>query len=167
MKKERLIQAVRLQENLASIRKIAGWTAENLGEMLGVSKQNISNIENNNTKLSRAQYVAIRHFLDYQVIHNPDNTTLPFIVYLLLDRPEIVGHDYNSLKSAAQNIGVAASTMSGNTLNIFAITLLKATYTRYSDLIEIENSIKVAIKSFEKHDWTADIMSDVLTEDKI
>ena len=161
MKKERLIQAVRLQENLASIRKIAGWTAEDLGEMLGVSKQNISNLENDNTKLSQAQYVAIRHFLDYQVIHDPENIILPFIVYLLLDRPEIVGHDYNSLKNTAQDIGVAASTMSGSTLMIFAVTLLKTTYTQYSDLIEIENSIKVAMESFKKHDWTADIMSDV------
>ena len=54
-----------MQENLASFRKIAGCTAENLVEMLGVLKQNIDNKENDNAKLPRARYVAIRHFLEH------------------------------------------------------------------------------------------------------
>ena len=166
MKKERLIKTVRLQENLASIRKIAGWTAEDLGELLGVSKQNISNLENDNTKLSQAQYVAIRHFLDYQITHNLENTALPLMTHLLLDRLEIVGRDYKSLKDTAQNIGVAASTMNGETLRIFTITLLKASYTRVSDLTEINSTIKDAIEADESHDWTADIIGNVLKEDK-
>ena len=44
---ERNKQIRRLQQNLSSIRKIAGWTAEILGEKIGVTKQTISNIENN------------------------------------------------------------------------------------------------------------------------
>ena len=78
MKKERAIQITRLQENLSSLRKIAGWTAEDLGEMLGVSKQNISNLENIRVYLSQAQYIAIRHLLDYQAEHNSALSNPPF-----------------------------------------------------------------------------------------
>ena len=165
MKKERLIQVVRIQENLSSIRKIAGWTAENLGEMLGVTKQNISNLENGNTKLSQAQYIAIRHLVDYQSIQNPENTTLQLVTYLLLDCLDIVGHDYSDLRKIAQDIASAATVMNGQALRIFTNTLLKASYTRASDLMEMENTIKVGMEAFKSHDWTADIIEDVFKED--
>ena len=35
---ERAIQIKKLQQNLSSIRKIAGWTAETLGEKIDISK---------------------------------------------------------------------------------------------------------------------------------
>ena len=95
MRKERSIQIVRLQENLSSIRKIARWTAEDLGKMLGVSKQNISNLENRNTKLSQAQYIAIRHLIDYRAEQKPKNQALTRIVGLLVDRTELQGKAYN------------------------------------------------------------------------
>ncbi len=166
MKKERLIQVVRLQENLSSIRKIAGWTAEALGEMLGVSKQNISSLENGNTKLSQAQYIAIRHLVDYQSIQNPENTTLQLINHLLLDCLNIVGRDYNDLRNVAHNIASAATIMNGQALRIFANTLLKASYTRASDFAEIENTIKFEMEAYKNHDWTADIIEDIFKEDK-
>ena len=166
MKKERAIQIVRLQENLASIRKIAGWTAEDLGEMLGVSKQNISNLENGNTNLSQAQYIAIRHLIDYISEQKPKNVTLLRIVDLLVDRLEIQGHDHNALKDTAKNIGAAAVTMKGQALKIFAETLLKACYTRASDLTEIEGPLKDAIESKEKKNWTDDLVREIIKEDR-
>ena len=42
----RVRQVERLQENLATLRKLAGWTAEELGDKIGVTKQTISNWEN-------------------------------------------------------------------------------------------------------------------------
>lgn len=41
-----------VKENLQMIRKLAGWTIDDLGEKIGVSKQTISNLENANTKMS-------------------------------------------------------------------------------------------------------------------
>lgn len=158
MKKERLIKVIRLQENLANIRKIAGWTAEDLGEMLGVSKQNISNLENCNIKLSQAQYIAIRHLLDYQTACDHENTTLPLVIHLLIDRIELTGSDYNELKRTIKDIGAAAATMNGKTLKLFADTLLKASYTRASDFTEIEGQLKVTAKSKENTDWTTEIV---------
>lgn len=41
-----------LQINLQTIRKLAGWTIEELGDRIGVTKQMISNLENMKTKMS-------------------------------------------------------------------------------------------------------------------
>lgn len=149
----------RLQENLSSIRKIAGWTADDLGGLLGVTKQNISNIENLNTNLSKAQYIAIRHLIDYRA-KQKNNYILIRIVRLLIDESDFEDRDYNAIKDAAKNIGIAAVTMKGNALEIFADTLLSACYTRTSDFTEIEGKLKRAIKSKRTYDWTADLYSD-------
>ena len=61
-------QIQRLQTNLEAIRKIAGWTAKDLGEKIGVTKQTISNLENSKTKMNFTQYIAIRSVLDADVI---------------------------------------------------------------------------------------------------
>lgn len=36
----------KLQNSLTIIRKVAGWSTEDLGNLIGVTKQKISNIEN-------------------------------------------------------------------------------------------------------------------------
>ncbi len=78
-------QIGRLQENLHSIRKIAGWTAEDLGNKIGVTKQTISNIENFKVKLTQTQYIAIRAVLEYEVKENPKNVVLAQVIPILLD----------------------------------------------------------------------------------
>lgn len=40
-------EIIKLQTHLLSIRKIASWTAQELGQKIGVTKQTISNLENN------------------------------------------------------------------------------------------------------------------------
>lgn len=167
MKKERAIQIVRLQENLSSIRKIARWTAEDLGEMLGVTKQNISNLENGNTKLSQAQYIAIRHLIDYWAVQKQKNPTLIRVVGLLVDRTELQGKDYNSLVYTARNISAAAATMDNRALAVFAEALIKDCYTRISDFTEIEGTLKDVCESKETQDWTADIVITNNGEDNI
>lgn len=42
----------KLQVNLSSIRKIAGWTAQDLGKKIGVTKQTISNLGNQKTEMT-------------------------------------------------------------------------------------------------------------------
>lgn len=77
----------RLQENLGTIRKIAGWTTQDLGERIGVTKQTISNLENKKTDMTLTQYIAIRTVLDYEIANNKGNEVLPQVVHLLLDVP--------------------------------------------------------------------------------
>lgn len=65
-----------LQDNLELIRNTGGWTAEEFGEMIGVTKQTIRNLETNATTLTKTQYIAIRAVLDYEVsLKNDDKIT--------------------------------------------------------------------------------------------
>ena len=81
----------KLQQNLSAIRKIAGWSSEELGELIGVTKQTVSNIETGKSKMSKTQYIAIRSVIDYEISENPDNKLLPQVIEILLnsdDTPE-------------------------------------------------------------------------------
>jgi len=57
--KERKKKIRKLQQNLSAIRKIAGWTAKVLGHKISVTKQTISNLENQKTWMNFTQYIAI------------------------------------------------------------------------------------------------------------
>lgn len=108
---EREIQIKKLQQNLSSIRKIAGWTAEVLGEKIGVTKQTISNLENQKTPMNFTQYIAIRSVLDYEIEHNKENEVLPKVVMLLLDSDdELDEDDYSKVREV---VGTVAATAAG------------------------------------------------------
>lgn len=100
-------QIWRLQENLRSIRMIAGWTTQELGDKIGVTKQTISNIENHKVKLTQTQYIAIRAVLDYEVRENPENTVLAQVIPILLDYKE--DSKENEIKKAIETIAATAS----------------------------------------------------------
>ena len=80
---------IRLQKSLPLIRKIAGWTSADLGELIGVTKQTISNLENERNPMTKTQYIAIRAMIDYEISTNPDNTTLAQVVHILLDSDDL------------------------------------------------------------------------------
>ena len=110
----------RFQENLAPIRKIAGWKAEELGDRIGVTKQTISNLETGNSKMSPMQYLAIRRLLDEKMKDDPENVVLPKVLQLLLDSDEpLEGKDYEALKlsiaavSTSAGIGIPAVVLGG------------------------------------------------------
>ncbi len=111
-------QINRLQDNLSVIRKIAGWTAKEFGDKIGVTKQTISNLENKKTPLNRTQYIAIRAVLDCEVETNKENTILPQAIAILLDKADKYDEeDYNKLKNALSAISVsAAGGVSGDVL---------------------------------------------------
>lgn len=49
-----------LQDNLEMLRKLFGWSAEQLGNRLGVTKQTVLNLEHGKPIMSKIQYIAIR-----------------------------------------------------------------------------------------------------------
>ena len=110
---QRQKQINRLQSNLSSIRKIAGWTAEVLGNKIGVTKQTISNLENEKTPMNFTQYIAIRSVLDYEISNNKENEVLPKVVALLLDcEDELDESDYSKVQDV---VGTVAATAAGGT----------------------------------------------------
>ena len=107
---QRQKQINRLQENLSSIRKIAGWTAEVLGNKIGVTKQTISNLENNKTPMNFTQYIAIRSVLDAEIEQNKENKVLPQVIAILLDSDnELDNDDYEEIQKSVETVSAVAS----------------------------------------------------------
>ena len=107
--KDRALQIRRLQRNLSSIRKIAGWTAETLGDKIGVTKQTISNLENEKNIMNFTQYIAIRTVLDYEIEINKENEVLPKVVAILLDSDDLDDENYSKVKEVADTVAATAA----------------------------------------------------------
>ena len=79
----------RLQEYMLLIRRAVGWSAEEFGERIGVSRQTVNNLEGKRNKLTKAQYIAIRSSLDVEIRQHPEDTDmLRLILDVFVDHPE-------------------------------------------------------------------------------
>lgn len=108
MKRELELQLHRLQDNLPAIRKIAGWRAIDLGELIGVTKQSVSNLETHKSRITLMQYISVRHMVDYHAKAHPQNKALALIVPLLLDCFLYDETEYCKVKQVADEIANAA-----------------------------------------------------------
>ncbi len=107
---ERKRQILLLQSNLSSIRKIAGWTTEQMGEKIGVTKQTISNLENGKTPMNFTQYIAIRSVLDCEIEENKENEVLGQVIEILLDRgAELDDESYEKVKGGIDTVAASAA----------------------------------------------------------
>lgn len=106
-------QIKRLQVNLLSIRKIAGWTAQDLGDRIGVTKQTISNLETGKARLTQTQYIAIRAVLDYEIQTNKENTVLPQVIDILLNNENEEGFDEEKESQITSAVETVAATAAG------------------------------------------------------
>lgn len=79
----------RLQNNLLLIRRAVGWTAEEFGDRIGVTRQTINNIESGRNKLNKTQYIAMRSVLDAEMVSSPEETEmLRLLLDVFIDCPE-------------------------------------------------------------------------------
>lgn len=120
------IQIQIMQDNLCDLRKIAGWTAETLAGKLGITKQTISNLENQKVKLSRIQYIAIRAIFECETASNPNNTTLRKVMGVLFQAmPPVYATRRDDVRTAMLSIAsIAAAGLAGMQLHASATTLL-------------------------------------------
>lgn len=82
-------EILRLQQNLLLLRRTVGWTADEFGERIGVTRQTINNIENGRNRLTKTQYIAIRSVLEAEIIQNPLETEmLKVLLDVLVDEPD-------------------------------------------------------------------------------
>ena len=89
MKKFTAKEIKNLQNNL----QLIGWSAEEFGEMIGVTKQTIRNLEKKTTEMSKIQYIAIRAVLDYEIADRPDDKVLATTVNLCLNSEDLSEQD--------------------------------------------------------------------------
>ena len=104
MTTEQKKQVKRLQDNLFAIRKLAGWTADDLGKMLDVTKQTIYNLERGKPKMSLIQYLAIRALIDDEIQRQPENEALKSAAIVLLDDDEITEKNLEELQKSLKVI---------------------------------------------------------------
>ena len=69
-------EIIRMQDNLLLIRRTVGWTAEEFGEKIGVTRQTINNIESGRNKLTKTQYIALRCVLVAEMFQKPADTVM-------------------------------------------------------------------------------------------
>lgn len=79
------IQIKKLQSNMPLIRKIMGWSAVELADKIGVTKQTVSNLERSKTAMTTTQYIAIRAVLDYEISKRKDRVPVKEILTFLLE----------------------------------------------------------------------------------
>lgn len=90
----------KLQKYLPLIRSAAGWTAEELGNKIGVTKQTISNLENQKTKMSKTQYLAIQMVISQRIATSLDDPTLSNIMKLMMNTDEEQPINYDAIPQA-------------------------------------------------------------------
>ena len=59
----------RLQKYLLLVRRTVGWSAEEFGERIGVTRQTINNLEAGRNKLTKTQYIAMRSAMNVKSPH--------------------------------------------------------------------------------------------------
>lgn len=108
-------EIIRMQENLLLIRRTVGWTAEEFGERIGVTRQTINNIESGRNKLTKTQYIAMRSVLDAEIIQAPEDTEmLKVLLDVLVDNPEKYSTDKREELLAKANL-MTPSILAGTT----------------------------------------------------
>ncbi len=79
----------RFQELLPLIRKTTGWTLEDLGKKVDVSRQMISRLEKRHSKMTVMQYRALRQVFDEEIAMHPNETRiLQDVLTALIDHPD-------------------------------------------------------------------------------
>lgn len=108
-------EITRLQDNLLLIRRTVGWTAEEFGEKIGVTRQTINNIESGRNKLTKTQYIAMRSVLDAEMIQKSDDTEmLKVLLDVLVDHPDNYNDGQRSELLAKANM-MTPSILAGTT----------------------------------------------------
>ena len=76
----------KFQENLGPIRKVAGWTTQQLADELGVARQTVSNLETGKSPMTKLQYLALRTVFSAEIARREDRD-LARIIKTLVDDP--------------------------------------------------------------------------------
>jgi transcriptional regulator with XRE-family HTH domain len=100
-----------LQDNLKTIRLICGWTLDDLGKRLGVTKQTISRLENKKVIMNRTMYIAVRAVLDEKCSEN-NNDILRRALPILLREGEgekLSEKEYIHIRKTLETIAAASS----------------------------------------------------------
>lgn len=79
----------RFQDNLVLIRKTVGWSEEEFGNNIGVTRQTIYNLENKKSKLTKTQFLAMKNVLEDEIKNSKEkNEMLICLLQAIVFNPE-------------------------------------------------------------------------------
>ena len=123
-----------LQDNLKSIREILNWTSADLGDLIGVTKQTISNLETKNSKLTKLHYIEIRTVVDFEIekLKSTDSDRAERACMLLevLSKAEAENLDFDEISQASKLIVSSTSAMIAGKIIGTLIPLLLVGFTK-------------------------------------
>ena len=123
-----------LQDNLKSIREILNWTSADLGDLIGVTKQTISNLETKNSKLTKLHYIAIRTVVDFEIekLKSTDSDRAERACMLLevLSKAEEENLDFDEISQASKLIVSSTSAIIAGKIIGTLIPLLLVGFTK-------------------------------------
>ena len=124
----------RLQQSLPIIRNLAGWTAEELGNYIGVTRQTITNIEKSkDLSMTKTQYIAIRAVLEYE-IEQSKNKTLADAISILVAEDVLSDLQKKQVKQTVDNISATKSRRVSDKLVLESMSALIAAIGAISTL---------------------------------
>ena len=146
---------LRLQKNLPIIRNLAGWTAEDLGERIGVTRQTITNMEKSATlAMTKTQYIAIRAVLDYQ-IEETKNSALADAITILVDADNLTNEQAKRVTDTVTSISKEKTRRVNDKIVLEGITALIAALGTIGGL-----SLTTALKKTSPvPKWLSDLMN--------
>lgn len=117
-----------LQNNLEMIRKLFGWTAEQLGNRLGVTKQTILNLEHGKPVMSKIQYIAIRSVMETEVMsrEGEEKENLLKVLSLVFNEDKTITEEQREKAlGAAKVVSTASAAGAGTaaTMSVLACSL--------------------------------------------
>ena len=143
----------KLQKSLPIIRNLAGWTAEELGTNIGVTRQTITNLEKSDTlSMTKTQYIAIRAVLDYEIAQS-NNKTLADSIAVLVDADQLTDEQKKQVKEAVTAISSAKSRRVNDKLVLEGMTALIAALGVISG---VALSMPIRLSAVPK--WLRDLM---------
>ena len=123
-----------LQDNLKSIREILNWTSADLGNLIGVTKQTISNLETKNSKLTKLHYIAIRTVVDFEIEQlkstDSDRAERACMLLEVLSKSEEENLDFDEISQASKLIVSSTSAMIAGKIIGTLIPLLLVGFTK-------------------------------------
>lgn len=143
-----------MQKYLSILRKVNGWTTEELGKRIGVTKQTISNLENNKVTMSKTQYIALRTVFEYEVRIVNTNMTLKRILCLLFYEDNKSIKENKDIFEVLENIAAAAAGgISGKQLSLLSMTLLSSSKIAGANNLNLEMNV-------EPYKWLEEIIAE-------
>lgn len=144
----------RLQKSLPIIRNLAGWTAEDLGNHIGVTRQTITNMEKSEgLSMTKTQYIAIRAVLDYE-IEQSQNQTLADAVTVLVDADNLSEPQKKQVMETVENISATKTRRVSDKLVLESMSALIAALSVIGGLT-LSQTFK---KTSSVPKWLSDIM---------